>query len=278
MEKFGSSINSVKGNEGNKCNYNSRLDTYGCGCQHDCSYCYAKYLLDFRKLWNPQKPRVTDRRELAKEIVKIPRNEVIRLGGMTDCLQPIERRYKRTLQTIKWLNELGREYLIVTKSAMIGEDEYINALDKNLAHIQVTITTLDDELALTYEKADVPSKRVKAVERLQDEGFDVAVRLSPFIPGNIDLDELAKVKCDKIIVEFLRVNHWIDKAFDVDTSEYIVKQGGYRHLPLAKKKELIKQVKGFKEVSVCEDQDAAYEYWKRNFNPNPDDCCNLRRK
>lgn len=30
------------------------------------------------------------------------------------------------------------------------------------------------------------------------------------------------------------------------------------------------------EVSVCEDEDRAYDYWKNNFNPNKDDCCNLR--
>ena len=23
------------------CLYTQRLDTYGCGCQHDCNYCYA---------------------------------------------------------------------------------------------------------------------------------------------------------------------------------------------------------------------------------------------
>jgi hypothetical protein len=32
----------------------------------------------------------------------------------------------------------------------------------------------------------------------------------------------------------------------------------------------------FKEVSVCEDESEAYEYWKKNVNHNPEDCCNLR--
>ena len=48
MKDFGSQAKNVGGNEGDKCNYNIRLDTYGCGCQHDCSYCYAKSLLEFR--------------------------------------------------------------------------------------------------------------------------------------------------------------------------------------------------------------------------------------
>ena len=41
-------------------------------------------------------------------------------------------------------------------------------------------------------------------------------------------------------------------------------------------KELIKGITGFKFISVCEDETEAYEYWKNHFNPNPDDCCNLR--
>ena len=38
----------------------------------------------------------------------------------------------------------------------------------------------------------------------------------------------------------------------------------------------IKLITGFKEITVCEDETTAYEYWKNNFNPNKDDCCNLR--
>lgn len=52
MKEFGSFHKIVGGNEGSKCYYPERLDTYGCGCQHDCSYCYSKSLLKFSGLWN----------------------------------------------------------------------------------------------------------------------------------------------------------------------------------------------------------------------------------
>lgn len=41
-----------------------------------------------------------------------------------------------------------------------------------------------------------------------------------------------------------------------------------KHMPLDKKIELVNQIHGFKEMSVCEDETAAYEYWKNNFNYN----------
>lgn len=196
---------------------------------------------------------------------------------MTDCFQPCEREYGVTYETIKALNEAGIGYLIVTKSAMIAEDKYMAVMDRNLAHIQITVTTLNDKLAATYEHCDPPSLRVQAIEKLQAAGFDVALRLSPFIPQYMDLGKLSKIKCDKILLEFLRVNSWIKKWFNINYSEYTVKHGGYLHLPLKTKIRYASRINGFKEVSVCEDEDFAYDYWKNNFNPNRDDCCNLRK-
>jgi DNA repair photolyase len=57
--------------------------------------------------------------------------------------------------------------LIITKSDLIADDEYIKVLDKDLAHIQITLTTTDDNLALKYESATPPSKRIEAIEKLQ---------------------------------------------------------------------------------------------------------------
>lgn len=230
-KEFKSFFKEVKGNEGSKCHYSTRLDTYGCGCQHDCNYCYAKSLLDFRKLWDAENPSVADISKIRKKIMKMPRIPAIRLGGMTDCFQPLELQYRVTYNTIKALNEKRQPYLIVTKSDIIGRQEYIEVMEKDLAHIQVTITCFDDDKyrELAYEKASLPSKRIEAVERLAEEGFDVQVRLSPFIPEFVDYEKLANIRCDKLLVEFLRVNTWITKWFDLDFSQYTVNSGGYKH-------------------------------------------------
>ena len=156
--------------------------------------------------------------------------------------------------------------------------DYMDVLDRDLAHIQITVTTLDDDLCATYEKASPPSERVKGILRLQEAGYDISLRHSPFIPQYVNMEALNGLGIDKILVEFLRVNPWIKKWFDIDYSEYTVKQNGYLHLPLERKKQYISQITGFKEKTVCEDEDEAYEYWKHNFNQNPDDCCNLRRR
>lgn len=274
MIKFNSFYKTVSGNEGEKCYYPTRLDTYGCGCSHDCSYCYAKSLLEFRKLWNAKEPKVADVKEIEKVVKKIPKGTILRLGGMTDCFQPCELKYRATYETIKLLNKYGIGYLIVTKSHYVANKEYLEIMDRDLAHIQVTVTTLDDDLSLTYEKASVPSKRIEAIKKLQGAGFDVQIRLSPLIPEFMDFDKLNSLGIKKAIVEFLRVNHWIKKWFDIDYSHYTLNSGGYSHLVLEEKKEILNKIK-IPVISVCEDVNEHYDYWKNCFNPNKNDCCNL---
>ena len=265
----------VGGNEGNKCNYPTRLDLYGKGCYHDCSYCYAKSLLAFRKLWNADHPAMADIGKVIRTIGKIPSGSIVRLGGMTDCFQPIENVYHTAYKAIEELNRRGIGYLIVTKSSMVTDDRYIRLMNRELAHIQISITTTDDNLSRTYERACVPSLRIKAIEKLQEQGFDISLRLSPFIPQYIDFTRLNGIRCDKILVEFLRVNTWIKQWFNIDYSEYTLKHSGYQHLPLEQKIKYLAQITGFNQLTVCEDVTEHYEYWKERVNPNPSDCCNL---
>lgn len=282
MTEFKSFFKTVGGNEGNKCHYPTRLDTYGCGCQHDCSYCYAKSLLDFRKLWNAAQPAVVNIQKVHRTITRhLHEGDVVRLGGMTDCFQPLERQHRATYKTIEELNKHNVGYLIVTKSDIVAEDEYLALMRPDLAHIQVTVTCTDDHFNREYEKATPPSHRIRAIEKLQAAGFDVALRLSPYIPqfidkGVLDMDVINAVKCDKILVEFLRVNTWIRKWFDIDYSDYTLKHAGYDHMPLETKKRYMQLITGFKEVTVCEDVSEHYLYWEDNVNHNPLDCCNLR--
>lgn len=201
---------------------------------------------------------------------------IIRLGGMTDCFQPREREQRVTYQTILEMNRHGAGYLIVTKSALIAEPEYMEILDKTLAHIQITVTCLDDIRAFTYEKASPPSQRILAIHKLQEAGFDVSIRLSPVIEEFMNFDLLNSLGIERCVIEFLRINTWIRQWLcEVDFSKYTLRQGGYRHLPLEEKLKIIDKIH-IPEKTVCEDVTEHYEYWRQHVNPNREDCCNLR--
>jgi len=277
INEFKSFYNTVGGAEGNKCYYPTRLDTYGRGCFYNCKYCYARQLLDFRKLWNPQHPGVTPFFDILKTVKTIPKGSVIRLGGMTDCFQPIEKIYKNTYNLIKLLNMRGIHYLIVTKSDLIAAERYLNILDENLAHIQVSIPSTENNVLNATDNAPSFEDRKNTVETLFENNFDVSVRLSPFLFENSDFDKINSINSDKCLVEFLRVkpNMWKDLKDFVNFKEYSHKEGGYQHLPLTKKIKILKKL-NFKEMTVCDDVESHYNYFKKNFNFNRYDCCNLR--
>lgn len=276
-QKLGSFYKTVTGTEGERCFYPTRLDTYGKGCYYNCKYCYAKSLLDFRKMWNPNSPAIPHIKEIVKVIKTIPTNSVVRLGGMTDCFQPIERIKRNTYRTIQLLNKKRIHYLIVTKSDLITRPEYLDLLDKQLAHIQISIPSTDNNILKQTDNAKTFETRKKVVETLYEAGFDTSVRLAPCLHNTVDFDKINNINCDKILVEFLRITNIAQKSLKhiININEYTVKEGNSKHLPLQKKLEILSKIH-YKELTVCEDVKKHYDYFMKNINHNPNDCCNLK--
>lgn len=258
------------------CRYNARLDTYGRGCAHNCNYCYARHLLDFRGNWNTFEPAVASIDTLRHVIAGIEPGSVVKMGGMTDCFQPCEGRYHRTLETIKMLNDRRIHYLIVTKSATCCFPEYLDVYDKELAHFQISITSTDDFRGNKYETASPQTERIRAIETLSRLGFDTTIRLSPYIPQFVNTDQVLDIQCDKILIEFLKVNPHVMRCFDLDYYEYTEKFGGHLNLPLNKKIEYAERFRSFSEHNVGEFVYDHYLWFRDNYNTNPFDCCNLR--
>lgn len=276
--EFKNFYKTVGGGEGNKCYYPTRLDPYGKGCFYNCKYCYAKKVLDFRKLWHPSNVAVADIDKVRKTIRnKVPTGSVVRLGGMTDCFQPIEKSIKNTYHTIEELNKKGVHYIIVTKSDLVCESDYLSLMDKDLAHIQISVPSSDNSVLRNTDNAPSFERRVQAIETLTEQGFDVCLRLSPFLYETSDFDKINNIQTDKCLVEFLRITPKLSEQISdyITFENYIIKESGYRHLPLEKKLEVIDKL-NFKEISVCDDVQEHYDYFKKNYNPNPNDCCNLR--
>ena len=189
-------LNLPGGGETTKCYYPFKLDTYGCGCSNNCAYCYAKSVLSFRGYWDNDAPKKADFNKIKKIfenvfdkgkktkysqffLDRIP----IRLGGMTDCFSDIEKEERVTLRFLKLLKKYDYPYLILTKNKLVADDEYIEAMDKNLGYIQFSITTPFDDISEAYEEgASLTSERLAACKKLNDHGFYTAVRICPLFP------------------------------------------------------------------------------------------------
>ena len=172
------------------------------GCEHGCIYCYARPThawlglspgLDFETqiFAKPDAPRLL-REELAKPGYTC---STIALGTATDAYQPFERQQKVTRALLEALLETRHPVSVVTKSSLIVRDTDIWAelAGQNLAHVAVSLTTLNGPLARQLEpRASAPHARLEAMEKLAAAGVPVSVFVAPLIPG-INDHELEKL-------------------------------------------------------------------------------------
>jgi len=166
------------------------------GCEHGCVYCYARpsheYLsfsagLDFetRILVKPEAPALL-RAALASARWK---PQAIALSGNTDCYQPAERQLRLTRRCLEVLRDFRNPVTLVTKSALVTRDVDLLAdlAAMGAAHVHISVTTLDPELAARLEpRAARPARRLEAVATLARAGIPVGVFVAPVIPGLTD--------------------------------------------------------------------------------------------
>ncbi len=174
------------------------------GCEHGCSYCYARPAhafmglspgLDFEsKLFAKTNAAELLRRELL-EPGYVPKT--IALGANTDPYQPIERTYRITRQVLEVLSEFNHPVGIVTKSALVVRDLDIltSMAERGLVKVAVSVTTLDPKLARSLEpRASTPSKRLGALQMLSAAGVPTVVMVAPVIPAVNDSEIEAILK------------------------------------------------------------------------------------
>jgi DNA repair photolyase len=163
------------------------------GCEHGCSYCYARpahaYMglspgLDFEsKLFAKLNAPELLRQELLKPGYQ-PRT--VALGANTDPYQPIEKTYRLTRQILEVLSEFNHPVGIVTKSALVLRDLDIlkSMASRDLVKVAVSVTTLDPKLARKMEpRAATPPKRLSTIETLAKEGIPTVAMVAPIIPA-----------------------------------------------------------------------------------------------
>ena len=174
------------------------------GCEHGCSYCYARPThanfglspgLDFEsKLFAK-----TNAAELLRKELAAPGYQpaTIALGANTDPYQPIERRYRITRQVLEVLAEHGHPVGIITKSALVLRDLDIlkPMAERGLVKVAISVTSLDPRLSRAMEpRASMPAKRLQAMEMLSAAGVPTTVMVAPVVPALNDSEIEAILK------------------------------------------------------------------------------------
>jgi DNA repair photolyase len=163
------------------------------GCEHGCSYCYARPGHEFLGLSSglefESKIFVKeDAPELLRKELASPKwvPQAVSMSGVTDPYQPVERRLQLTRRCLEVFAEFRNPVGIVTKSALVSRDrDLLGELARyDAAQVFLSITTLDPELARNMEpRAAAPAARLRALRELHEAGVPVGVLVAPIIPG-----------------------------------------------------------------------------------------------
>ena len=180
------------------------------GCEFGCHYCYARYTHEFMGMEDGREfeekiyAKAQTAALLRRDLRKAGHKERIAIGTATDPYQPAERRFGRTRAILEVFAEgKGRRISITTKSDLVVRDLQLLADvgRANMLHVNMTITTLDAELARLLEpRAPRPDLRLAAVRQLAQAGIGVGVFPNPVLPLITDseesLDRVAKAAAE----------------------------------------------------------------------------------
>lgn len=163
------------------CNLPIRLDTYR-GCSHNCKYCFARRNSDINII------RKGNTLEALKNFVEGKRNAEtnwcdwnipIHWGGMSDPFQPIERKYRYSLEFLKYLKETQYPFIVSTKGYLVAEPEYLNLLSD--CNCVVQISMLCSKYDVIEKGAPTFEERLMMVKKLSPRVKRVIIRCQPYM-------------------------------------------------------------------------------------------------
>jgi len=171
------------------------------GCTIGCKYCFAQYSHYYVGLDNFFKDilvKTNSAQCLDLELYKKKkRKEQIKIGGVTDAYQPIEKKYLLMPEILKIFKKYRVPIFLSTKSDLILRDfELIKQLALVTAvDIAVSISSFDEKNAKIFEPgAPAPSKRIEAIAKFIPFCRSVSVLNMPVIPYISDsYEELDKL-------------------------------------------------------------------------------------
>jgi DNA repair photolyase len=170
------------------------------GCSHACVYCFARnthtYLdldaghdFDSKVVVKVNAPQLL-RRELAAPKWS---GAHIAMGTNVDCYQRAEGRYRLMRGILTALRDFGNPFSILTKGTLILRDLdlLVDASRHATVGLAMSVGCVDEALWRAVEPGTPsPRRRLDAVAKLSDKGFDVGVLMAPILPGISDTDDL----------------------------------------------------------------------------------------
>jgi len=191
------------------------------GCQHGCIYCYARFMKRFsghKENWGEFVDVKINAPELLSQKIKKKKKGRVWISGVCDPYQPLEKKYELTKKCLEILQRNNWPVTIQTKSPLVLRDL---ALLKKFKEIEVglTITTADEKIRKIFEpKVSSTEERIKALDKLHQEGIKTYVMIAPLLPKAESLVPKLKGKADYVIIDKMNYHYadWVYKKYQLE--------------------------------------------------------------
>jgi DNA repair photolyase len=193
------------------------------GCQHGCTYCYARFMKRFtghKEPWGEfVDVKINAPDLLHREIEKMPAGRVW-VSGVCDSYQPLEKTYELTRKCLEILVGHDWPITIQTKSSLVLRDvNLFRGTDK--IEVGLSVTTGDEGIRQLFEpKAPLIKERIKALEELHLAGIRTFAMIAPMLPKAEGLATTLRGKVDYVLIDRMNYHYgdWVYRKHKLETA------------------------------------------------------------
>jgi DNA repair photolyase len=193
------------------------------GCQHACSYCYARFMKRFSGHTEPWGQfvdvKVNAAEILEREIGKKPEGRVW-ISGVCDPYQPLEGRYNLTGRCLEILVRHSRPVTVQTRSPLVLRDLDLLKSAVNL-ETGLSVPTADDQIRRIFEPSAPPiPERLRALDELHHAGIRTFAMIAPLLPGAGGLSSALAGKVDFVLIDRMNYHYadWVYKKYRLENA------------------------------------------------------------
>ncbi len=191
------------------------------GCEHGCTYCYARFMKRFtghKEAWGKFVDVKVNAISLLKNEIKNKKVGRVWISGVCDPYQPLEKEYELTKGCLEVLLRYGWPVTIQTKSPLVLRDmESLTEFDE--IEVGLTITTADENIRKIFEPKSPPVKqRIKTLEKLHSEGVKTFAMIAPLLPKTEGLVAQLSGRVEYVLIDKMNYHYadWVYRRYKLE--------------------------------------------------------------
>jgi len=188
------------------------------GCQHNCSYCYARFMARYsghKEPWGQFVDVKVNAPDLLQREITRKHPGRVWVSGVCDPYQPLEAKYQLTRRCLQILAQHDWPVSVQTRSPLVLRDLDILKRAGDLT-VCFSITTADDAIRRLFEPSAPPiSARIDALAELHRAGIRTSAMIAPILPGAEDLAAVLAGKVDSVMFDRMNYNYadWVYRKY-----------------------------------------------------------------